>query len=183
MIKSVSVFFLSASSVVFVVDGSRDRVIAGAPTYCVACGGCAATKVNDANANPSITNGIQVLYLAPGVLLPTSSLTAGSGRCQLVTGNDGLATCGPVENCKFTVEYVASAPGAMGPYHNNGVPCLWSRRVAGFEVLADSISWLGTCSNTQSWGTAECYNNASSCTDGTRIVEVKYVGYCGHCVD
>lgn len=181
MIKSLLLFLTSSASLALVVDGNRPRAVGLTPSDCFACSGCSATQVQDPNAIPPITNGVQILSQATGVKVVLFTLTATSGRCQIVTGHDGLPFCGPMENCRFQADYTISSDGSIGSYHNNGVPCKWSQPIGGFNVLADSISWLAACDNTQSWATVECYNNATSCNDGASVVKIKFVGRCGSC--
>jgi hypothetical protein len=181
MMKCLALFLTTSASLAFVAEGNQQASFEVHPTTCFACAGCVATKVNDQNANPPVTNGVQILSQGAGVKILVSTLTAESGGCLIVTGNDGLSVCNPIKNCEFKAEYTISANGAVGAFHNNGVPCVWSTLAGGFNVLADSITWLQACNNNQSWATADCYNNAVSCVTGTRIVEIKFIGHCSHC--
>ena len=173
---------LTFAAVAYVVDASGAR-LAGPQPACFTCTGCQATTVNDPNANPPITAGVQILVQASGVTISSYSLTTGNGSCSVTTKPDGTLVCGGDRNCEFTASYSLSYTG--GTFHNNNAPCEWSRTVGSNQALASSISWIQACDNANSWQTADCYVSpappAGNCWSGTVIMELKFFGHCGGC--
>jgi len=176
--KPFIALFVSLVSLAFVSKDRHASIYAVSSPACFACKGCAATRVTDPNAIPPITSGVQEIFKAPGVTVTIAALGIRPGQCSIVDGPEG-PFCGPLTNCEFTAIY--SVTSTTGQFHDDRAPCNWSTLAGGKQVMAGSFTWISACDDNQTWQTVAFYNNASSCTDGLKILELKFVGKCSRC--
>jgi hypothetical protein len=147
-----------------------------AEALAVECEGCRASTLN---SPPTINDGVEVIFTAPGFTIQATLNIEEHGSCTRECWHD--------KNCKFRGSYTARDDGTNGPFRNDKVPfCDWSIPLEPGDdsvltgITSDTGSWLSAC-NADTFQSVRFLKNAVDCFSGLAIGEVKFHARCGAC--